>query len=535
MFVTILGLALANMASAQQKILIRGNGAEPNSLDPHSATGTWENNIIGDLFMGLYTEDAAAKPILGAADSVKTAPDGLSWTFTIRPHTWSDGVPVTANDFVFAFQRILNPANAREYAQVLFPIKGARAVNTGKIPPAQLGVKAIDAKTLVIELEKPAPYLPELLTHYTTYPIPKHAYDKHGDKWSRAGNMVTNGPFMLKEWRQNDRVIAAKNPKFYDAANVKLDGVVYFPTQDDPAAFRRFQAGELDMHERWPIAELARIRANPTLKSEARSYTYLAVFYTVFNMTRKPFDDVRIRKALAMSIDRKTMLEKVFQGALGVPAVSFFPPGMANADMSHKVFFADMPFEQRRAEARKLMEAAGYGPNKRLKLTFNIGNTADAKRQAVFVQSMWQEIYVDAEIMSQDTAVHYKTLQTKNYDVGQAGWVWDYNDAKNILFLFESTTKAQNYPGYNNPEYDALMIASDNEKDPVKRGEILGKMNALLLRDLPATPNIHQFERKLVKSYVKGFVENARVINRARYLDLGPEAATISARAGSLK
>jgi oligopeptide transport system substrate-binding protein len=532
--IAVIAMAIAASANAQGKVLIRGNGAEPGSLDPHRATGSWENNIIGDMFMGLYTEDVNAKPVLGAAESVTVSPDGKTWTFKIRNHTWSDGVPVKASDFVFAFRRILDPKTAAEYAKVLSPIKNANAVAEGKMPVTAVGVKAVDDKTLVIELEKTAPYLPELLTHYTTFPLPEHALKKFGEKWSRESK-TSNGPFMLESWRPNDRVVLKKNPRFYDAANVKLDGVVFFPTQDDNAAFRRYAAGELDMHERWPIAELSRIQKDPVLAKEARRYPYLLVTYTNFNNTRKPFNDVRVRRALAMAADRKTIAEKIFRGALGIPATSFFMPGLANADMSAKVEYADMPYPDRVKKAQALMTEAGFGPTKRLTTTFNIGSTPDARTQAVALQAMWKQIYVDVQIIAQDTAVHYKTLQTKSYDIGQAGWIMDYNDAKNILYLFLTNTKEQNYSGYANPEFDALMKKSDEEPDAVKRGKILGQMNALLVRDVPAAPNFYQYERKLVKSYVKGFTENTRSIQRSRWMDLGPEAATITGRAVSLR
>jgi oligopeptide transport system substrate-binding protein len=417
---------------------------------------------------------------------------------------------------------------------VQFPIKNARAAAKGQVPVSQIGVRAIDAKTLEIELEDPAPFLPELLTHYTAFPIPKHVYDKHGERWSRAGNMVSNGPFILVNWRPNDRVVVKKNPKFYDAANVKLEGVIYLPTQDDPAAFRRYIAGELDWHERWPLSEITKIRSDATLTKEARSYTYLMVTYTTFNMKRKPFDDVRVRKALSMSLDRKTIGEKVFRGAYGAPAVSFFPPGMANADMTGKVFYADLAYPERIKQAKALMEQAGYGPAKRLKFKYSIGNTQDGRLMANAMQAMWKQIYVDIEIEALDTAIHYNKLKANDYDVGAAGWVWDYNDAKNILYLFESSTLQQNYPRYANPEFDALMKAADKEPDVKKRGAILGQMNAILLRDLPAAPNFHLFQRHIIKSYVKGFVENARQINRSRWIDLGPEAAGIAGRKNSL-
>jgi oligopeptide transport system substrate-binding protein len=289
------------------------------------------------------------------------------------------------------------------------------------------------------------------------------------------------------------------------------------------------------MHERWPLSEITRIRSDPVLSKEARSYTLLNVTYTAFNMKREPFGDLRVRKALAMTIDRQQIEDSVFKGAYGEPAVSFFPPGMANADLSGKVFYADMPMPERIAEAKRLMQEAGFGPDKRLKFVYSIGNTQDAKNMGVAIQAMWREIFVDIELQSLDTAVHYDKLKAKDYAVGAAGWVWDYNDGKNIAYLFESTTLQQNYPQYANPEYDALMKASDAEPDVAKRGLILGQMNAMLLRDLPAAPNFHTFERKIIKSYVMGFEENARNVNRARWMDLGPEAAGIAARRSSLQ
>lgn len=517
-------LAWALPASAAGKVLVRGNAAEPNSLDPHRATGVWENNIIGDLLMGLYTDDNNAKAILGAAESAETSPDGLTWTFKIRPHTWSDGVPVKASDFVFALRRILNPTFAAEYANVLYPIKNAEAVNKGRLPVEQLGVIAQDDKTLIMQLEHPAPWLPELLTHYTTFPLPQHAVEKHGDKWTRAGNYVSNGAYTLVEWSKDNRVVTRKNPLFWDAANVKIDEVIFFPTQDDVAAMKRYRAGELDLHERWPITELKWLQDN--IPNEARKYTALQVSYIVFNTTRKPLDDIRLRKALSLAYDRERVATEIFGGAFGQPAYSFLPPGLPNADNTARVYFEKMSMAERMAEAQKLMTELGHGPANPLRLKYNIGNNNDAKRIAVTLQAMWKQIGVEIEIISQDTAVHYKTLQTKDFDIGAAGWVWDYGDAKNLLFLFLSTTTAQNYCGYNNPAFDALSRDADLEPDNAKRAAMLGKMNEMLLTDLCSLPTFFPYQRKLVKSYVMNFTDNPRDINRTRWLDLAPGAQT---------
>jgi oligopeptide transport system substrate-binding protein len=527
--IVLAALAFATPAHAEKE-LIRGNFGEPKSLDPHRASGTWENNIIGDMLMGLYTEAADAAPILGAADDAKTSPDGLRWTFHIRPHTWSDGKPVVAGDFVFAMRRILDPKFAAEYGEILYPIKNARKVNKGELPVDKLGVSAPNAETLIIDLEHPAPFLPQLLTHYTTFPIPQHVVEKHQSDWIKPGRMVSNGPFMLLEWRPHDHITLVRNPKFYDAANVKLDRVQFLPMPDDLAALKRYRAGEIDLQDRWPLTEMKWLRDN--IPNEARSFTYLSVSYTTFNMTKKPFNDLRVRKAVAMAIDRQSIARDVFFNAYGKEAVSLLPPGLQGVDMSSKVPYADMTMDARRAEAKQLLTAAGYGPGNPLRFTYNYINNPDAKRSAVAIQSMMKQIGASVELIPTEAQVHYTTLKTKNYDAANAAWVYDYSDAKNMLYLFQSSTDQQNYPGYKNPEFDALMDRADTEPDGVKRGQLLGQAHALMMRDLPVAPVFHPFERTLVKPYVLNFVENARVVFRSRWMDLGEKTGPAGTASG---
>lgn len=528
--IVVAALALAAPAFAAKEI-IRGNAGEPKSLDPHRATGTWENNVIGDMLLGLYTEAADAEPILGAADDAQTSADGLRWTFRIRPHTWSDGKPVVAGDFVFAMRRILDPKFAAEYREILYPIKNALKVSTGAVALDQLGVSAPDEKTLIIDLEHPAPYLPQLLTHYTTYPLPQHVVEKHQSDWIKPGKIVTNGPFMLLEWRPHDHITLVKNPKFYDAANVKLDRVVYLPIEDDLAALRRYRAGEIDLQERWPLTEHKWLSRN--IPNEARKFTYLSTAYTTFNMTKKPFNDVRVRKAMALTIDRQRLQNEVFFGAFGKEAVSFLPPGLAGVSNTNEVFYAKMPMEARVEEAKKLLAAAGYGPNNPLKFGYNFINFPDARRSAVAIQSMMSNIGVTMELLPAEPKVHYDLLKTKSYEAANAAWVFDFSDAKNILYLFESTTMQQNYPGYNNPEFDSLIKRSDQEPDAAKRGQMLDQANALLLRDLPAAPTFHQYQRTLVKPYVLNFVENPRTIFRSRWMDIGDKPGPAGTASGT--
>jgi len=508
------------MPADAAKVLRRGNTAEPYSLDPHRATGSPENNIIGDMIIGLYTEGADSNPILGAAESVTTSKDGLTWTFKIRDHTWSDGTPVTAEDFVFAMRRELNPATAAQYANILYPIKNAEKVNKGegKVPVEELGVHAPDPKTLIIELENPAPFLPELLTHYTSYPLPRHVVEKYASDWTKPGNMVSNGPYVLSEWRPHDHVKLVKNPKFYDAANVKIDEVYFYPTDDDGAALKRFRNDELDTQYRWPLTEHKWLQQN--IPNETRSYTGLNVTFTSFNTTRKPLDDVRVRKALGEAIDRQAIEREVYGHVYGDEALTILPPGTANVDRTAQVPWAGLTMEQRKAEAKRLLAAAGFGPGHKLHLTYSYVQNPDIKRAAVAMQAMWKDVGADIEISATEFKVHYKLLETHSFDLAQTAWQFDYNDAKNMLYLFESSTIEMNYPAYNSPAFDKLMAQADVEKDVAKRGKLLGQASAVVMNDVAFAPNFYPYLRPLVKSYVLNWVNNPRDIYRTRWLDI---------------
>ena len=505
--------------SFAEKILNRGNGAEPHSLDPHRAISTAENHIIGDMMLGLYTEDASGEPILGAAESAETSQDGLVWTFKIRPHTWSDGKPVTADDFVFAMRRLMDPNTAAEYASVLYPVKNALKVSKGEVAVDKLGVRATDAKTLVIELEHPAPYLPQLLTHYTTFPLPRHVLEKHASDWTRAEYIVTNGAYKLAEWRPHDHIRLVKNDRFYDAANVKIDEVRYYPTDDDNAALKRYRAGELDTQERWPVSEYKWLAEH--IPGEARKATQLSVAFVSFNLQKKPFNDIRVRQALAMAIDNGALAGEVYQGVYGDVAEGFLPPGTANADINARVAWAGKSMEERRAEAKRLLAGAGYGPSKPLKFTYRYIGNSDIKRASVALQAMWQEIGVQVELAGAEAKVHWSLLEVRDFEVTYNTWQFDYNDAKNMFFQFQAAAVQMNNSAYDSPVFEGLLAKADAEPDAVARGKIMGQANATLLADLPATPLLFPYVRHLVKSYVLNWTDNTNNVNRSRWLDLG--------------
>jgi oligopeptide transport system substrate-binding protein len=502
--------------SGGEVVLRRGNGAEPGSLDPHFTTGIWEDAVISDMLMGLTTNGPDGKPIPGAAERWDVSADGRTWTFHLRDHQWSDGKPVTANDFVYSWRRILDPKTAANYSSILYVFKNAQPINAGKMATDQLGARAVDDRTLEVQLENPAPYLPELLSHMTALPLPSHIVEPMGRNWTNPGTYVGNGPFVLTEWIPNDHITLVKNPRFYDAANVKIDRVEFLPIADPDAGLRRFRAGELDIQDTIPPSQIAFVES--TMGSMFHKEIYLANGWLTLNTTRKPLDDIRVRQALNLSYDRETMAYKVLN--LGQPpAYSIVPPGTANYPGGVEFDFKSMPQADRVKRAQELMREAGYGPNNRLKTTMATGVSPESRRIAAAVLEMWRAIYVDAEIVQSDAQVHFANMRAGNFDIAGAGWVADFNDARNFLFLFLSDNDL-NDSGFNNPEFDALIKQADEEQDLTKRGQLLAQAEALVLKDVPVIPNRFQVTLNLVQPYVKGWVTNVSNVNRTRWLSI---------------
>jgi oligopeptide transport system substrate-binding protein len=505
-------------AGGDSQTLHRGNMAEPGSLDPALSTTEAEQNVLNDLVVGLMTMAADSSPIPGMAERWTTSPDGLTWTFHLRETVWSDGVPLIAEDFVFAWRRMLNPGTAAPYAYLLYLLKNAVAVNGGKMKPEALGVAAPDPATFEITLAHPAPYLLEMLTHSSTLPQPRHVLAAKGNAWAAAGNYVGNGAFTLKEWVPHERITLVKNPRFYDAARVALETVVFYPTDDYDAALRRMRAGELDSQSRIPAQDIDWIRAN--MPEIYHPVPELSVEYVQVNHTRKPFDDVRVREAINLAISRETVANKIRRVG-DVPAYAVVPPGMANYPGGNTFAFKTMPQAARLARAQDLMRQAGFGPDRRVRTSYMIRSTAAGtyRAQAAAIQQMLALVYIDVSILANDFAAFTATTNIHDFDICQPAWLADFNDAESFLTLF-ITGGGNNWGLYSNPQFDAMLAASQREVDLVARGRRLVEAEAILLRDHAIMPLFFWATPSIVRPYVKGWVRNPTDFHPSRWLSI---------------
>ncbi len=499
-------------------VLRRGISAKVDTLDPHRSSAKWENIVIADMFMGLMQSAADNEPIPGVAEDWQVSDDGLTWTFDLKETVWSDGEPLTAEDFVYAFRRIQDPALASQYSSLLYIVKNARQVNAGELPPEELGVRALDDYTFEITLEQPAPYLLGLLTHYTTYPVPKHIVEQYGEAWIQPENIEVNGAYKLAYWRTGDQLVAEKNPQFNEADSVCFDRVAYYEIEDAAAVERKIEAGDMDINNGFDGGRAEELEKK--FPGWVRTTPGLITTYWSFNSSQEPFDDVRVRKALSLALDREFIVNKVLTPGY-IPAYAFVPPKISNYNVDRpEVSFADMPREERLEQARTLLGEAGFGPDNPLTFEFIHRSTDDNPKAAPVAQANWEEIapWVNAEILRQDTKVLYARLRQADFEVADGAWVADFDDPINFLYLLDSETGQQNYGRYGNAEYDALLQQASRTRDLEQRAEIFAEAEKLMLEDYPITPMWVQVTKNLVDPELTGWEENAQDNHLSRWL-----------------
>jgi len=506
------------MGSAVQAVTLNlGNGGEPGSLDPHKVSGDWENRIVGEYLEGLVAEDEHADAIPGQAESWTISDDGLVYTFKLRADAvWTDGQPVVAQNFVDAFQRLFDPATAAEYAYLQFPIKNSSKIAAGEITDfSQLGVKAIDDKTLEITLEASTPYFLQALTHYTAYPIRKDIIEKFGDQWTQPENIVGNGPYKITEWVPGSYIKALKSDTFYGKDALKIDEILFENTEDLTAALNRYRAGELDILTDFPADQYKFLQDN--YPGQAHVAPFLGIYYYVLNQSKPPLDNVNVRKALSLSIMRDVIGPDVL-GTGELPAYGWVPQGTANYDGEQYVpAWSQEPYDQRVEEAKALMAEAGYTPEKPLKLQLRYNTNENHQRIAVAIADMWKQIGVEVELFNAEVAVHYDALRAGDFQVGRAGWLLDYSDASNTLDLLRTGVE-NNYGRYSNPEFDKLLDQAATELDLQKRSDLLHQGEKLAMDEFGAIPIYWYVSKNVVSPKITGFSDNAKDINRVRWM-----------------
>jgi oligopeptide transport system substrate-binding protein len=510
-------LICTTTAAAAEKVLRIANMAEPESLDPHKTSSVGESNILRNLFEGLMVLDPSGHVAPGVAESFSISPDGLTYTFRLRDDAkWSNGEPVTARDFVYSLRRIEDPRTRSQYAEVLYPIKNAQEVNTGKAALTELGVTAPDGRTVEITLKAPTSYFLQLLTHTSALPVNEEEVTRFGVEWLKPGLMVSNGAYKLDDVKPNSHVRIVKNPNYWAAAKVTIDAVVFDPSEDRAAVLKRYRAGEFDVARDVPNDQLGWLRQN--LPKELHVAPYAGIYYYPMNTTRPPFDDKRVRVALSMAINREILLDKI-TAAGELPAYGFVPDGTANY-IPQRVAWRTMSQAEREASAQKLLSEAGYGPGKPLRFQLAYNTSENHKRIAIALAAMWKKINVSVELVNTEFKVHLANMRIGNFQMGRAGWIADYNDPQSYLFLSQTSTKQQNYSRFSNPEYDRLMDKASLTGDPGKRAALLEQAEGILLAEMPVIPIYFYVSKNLVSTKIKGWQDNPLDAQYVRNLSL---------------
>lgn len=511
--------AFAGAASAEV-VLNRGNDTDPATLDHHRTSTVSEGRIMADLYDGLVRQSAKGEAVAATAKSWDISEDGLVYTFHLRDDAkWSNGDPVTAGDFLFTFRRIMDPKTAAGYASMLFPIKNAEDVVGGKKPLEDLGVEAVDDLTLKITLKGPTPYFLELLTHQTGLPMNKKSVEENGDKFTAAGKMVTNGAYQLVSFTPNDKIVMKKNPNYYDADKVQIDVVNWIPFEDRASCMRRFEAKEVHICSDVPAEQLTYVKNN--LAKEFRLAPYLGSYYLPVKgkTADSKLKDPRVREAISMAIDREFIAEQVWQGTM-LPAYSVVPPGIANyVEGGVKASYAGEDTLEREDKAKALLKEAGVEPGS-LSIELLYNTSENNKNTMAAVADMLGNIGIKATLNETEGATYFNFLREDGpFDIARAGWIGDYNDPQNFLFLTQSDVSF-NYSKWKNKDYDALMEKAATTTDLKARAEILADAERLLLKETAVIPVLYYSSRALVSENIEGWYDNLMDAHATRWLSL---------------
>ena len=473
--------------AAKNQIFLFGNSSEPPSLDPHINSSVNGSRIVSCLIEGLiaYHRDDDNIPEPGVAESWGHDGEYRVWTFNLRQDAkWSNGDPVTAHDFVYSYNRILNPELGARYAQLLYAIKNAQKYNESKVPFSEVGVEAVDDRTLVIELEGPTPHFPNMLKHASWYPVHPPTIEaaggmtKQDSNWTRE-NYVGNGPFTLEEWSMNRVIIVKKSPTYWDAKTVRLNEIHFFPTENANTDNQNFDAGANHYVNTIPTDLIPTYIENkePSLRVEP----YLGTYFFRFNTAKKPLDDKRVRQALSLAINQRAIVKRVTKGGQ-TPAYGYTPPGIAGYEAPRMVSYNPR-------KARELFAEAGFPKGEGFPKLTLIYNTSEAHRDiAIAIQQMWKSILgIEIGLRNQEWKVYLDTLHQGDYDIARSAWIGDYMYPDTFLFMW-TTGNGNNETNWGSQVYDELIMDSYLEADAEKRLQMLFEAEKILLDEMPIAP-----------------------------------------------
>ncbi len=508
---TVVGVTGCKKSAETPKVeqVLRYNvGAEPQFFDPRKATGIPEFTMLLNLFDGLMRYNLQGQLVPSIAEKYEVSDDGLTWTFHLRDAKWSNGEPVTAYDFEYSWKSALSPEINSEYAYQLYYLKNGEAYNTGKITdPAQVGVKALDDKTLVATLEAPTPYFSSLLTFTTYLPVNKKLDTSNPDWAKSADNYISNGPFMLSKWDHNHLIEVVKNPNYWDAKNVKLEKITFYMVEESSTELMMFENGELDFGTNPPLPEIDRLKQEGVLTISP----YLGTYYYMFNVTKPPFDNVLVRKALAAAIDRESIVTNVTKAGQ-LPATAYVPPGIPDAAPGSDfrevggTFFE--PYEPEKA--KQYLAEAGYPDGKGFPTFELLYNTSEAhKIIAEAIQQMWKEtLGINCTLVNQEWKVYLDNRTSLNYQVARAGWIGDYTDPMTFIDMWV-TNGGNNDTGWSNAQYDALVAKAKSTGDQTVRMQAMHDAEKILMDEMPIAPIYFYTRPELIKPYIKDFYTSA--------------------------
>ncbi|WP_058910241.1 peptide ABC transporter substrate-binding protein [Entomohabitans teleogrylli] len=495
--------------------LVRHLKDEPASLDPAKAVGLPEIQVIRDLFEGLVNQNEKGELVPGVATKWQSN-DNRNWTFTLRDNArWSDGSSVTAHDFVYSWRRLVDPQVSSSFSwfAALAGINNAQDIIDGKLPVDKLGVTAVNDTTLRVQLDRPVPWFPSLAANFALYPVPETAIAESGAEWTKPGHLVGNGAFVLRERVVNEKLVLEPNKHYWDSAKTVLSRVTFLPINQESAATKRYLAGDLDITESFPKNLYQKLLKD--IPDQVYTPPQLGTYYYAFNTQKGPTADQRVRLALSLTIDRVLMAEKVL-GTGEKPAWRFTPDVTAGFTPEPSLF-EDMTQQERNAQAKTLLAAAGYGPQKPLKLTLLYNTSENHQKIAIAVASMWrQNLGAEVKLQNQEWKTYIDSRNSGNFDVIRASWVGDYNEPSTFLSLLTSSHSG-NISRFSDPAYDKLLQQASQETSNKARNKDYNEAEKILAQQAPIAPVYQYTNGRLIKPWLKGYpIENPEDVAYSR-------------------